>query len=293
MDVLRSAKFNIDWVICNAHPLPLIFGSEFRPVDKLECIFYLHPSWPCIQLLLTQGSDWPLKPLEETDRQCNVAAALKSGNHKGALDHPDLLHKLVKADVEFGYAIPLLLDSINKIPGVLLAPLNIIWQNTIDEHGPVIKKDWLTHYQSYCWDSATLVNSCVKWKELVPCLFGAVLKQLINWAVAAWACFLHAEILAAKFDFQHAFWHLQVSLRIALQTCTQLQENHLAIMSLCLPFGVAPGPLEWGIISEAICNLDRTLLQDRTWDPGTVHLPELAFVPKTSQPDLTEPLAQA
>ena len=45
------------------------------------------------------------------------------------------------------------------VPGILLDPMNIMTQNTIDEHGRSIEKDRLTHNQSYKWGSGTSVNS--------------------------------------------------------------------------------------------------------------------------------------
>ena len=63
--------------------------------------------------------------------------------------------------------------------------MNIQKQNTIDEHGRIIKKDCLTHNQSYKWPSGTSVNSRVITEELIPCMFGACIKRIVNWAVSA------------------------------------------------------------------------------------------------------------
>ena len=40
-----------------------------------------------------------------------------------------------------------------------------------------------------------------------------------------------------------------------------------------LPFGVANGPGDYGIISETIFDLTNDLLQDKTWDPQTTKSP--------------------
>ena len=62
------------------------------------------------------------------------------------------------------------------IPGVLMAPMNITNQNTIDKTGRIIGKDWLTHNQSYKWASNSSVNSRAVKDTLLPCRFGACLK---------------------------------------------------------------------------------------------------------------------
>ena len=126
-----------------------------------------------------------LEPLNEELRCNDVDPALAFGNHKDASLQPKLLQKLVSKDVHFGYCLPLPLDKARKIPGALLAPMNIQKQNTINKHGRIVEKDCLTHNQSYKWPSGTSVDSRVITEELLPCMFGACIKRIVNWAVSA------------------------------------------------------------------------------------------------------------
>jgi hypothetical protein len=135
--------------------------------------------------ILENGLEWPLEPLDEELRRNDVGVALAFGNHKGASLQPKLLQKLVSKDVHFGYCLPLPLDKTRKIPGALLAPMNIQKQNTINEHGRIIEKDCLIHDQSYKWPSGRSVNSRVITEELLPCMFGACIKRIVKWAVSA------------------------------------------------------------------------------------------------------------
>jgi hypothetical protein len=61
-------------------------------------------------------------------RQQDVLDALKFGNHKGASAKLDLLRKLIGKDVKFGYSFALPLSSITLIPGICMAPMNIMVQ---------------------------------------------------------------------------------------------------------------------------------------------------------------------
>jgi hypothetical protein len=79
--------------------------------------------------------------------------------------------KLVTKDDQFGYCLPL--------PLGLLAPMNIQKQNTIDEHGRTVE----THDQSFKWSSGTSVNNQTQANELLPCMFGASIMQIVNWVV--------------------------------------------------------------------------------------------------------------
>jgi hypothetical protein len=51
----------------------------------------------------------------------------------------------------------------------------------------------------------------------------------------------------------------------------QLPEDKLAIITLCLTFGGAPCPFNWGNVSETFCNLANKLVKCEDWDPGTLH----------------------
>jgi hypothetical protein len=103
----------------------LAYGSEFKPVLILELIFLHHPSWSRMESILSKGSTWPLSPLDESDWLLDIDNALDFGNHKGAEGQQELLLKLVKDDVNRGFAFPLSLDIIKSVPGIILAPLNI------------------------------------------------------------------------------------------------------------------------------------------------------------------------
>ena len=154
--------------------------------------------------ILENGSTWPLEDLPAANRKRDLVEALAFGNHKGAKANPKLLRKLVEKDVLFGYGLVLPLETLKVIPGALLAPINIMKQNTIDEHGRVIEKDRLTHDQSYTWGSGTSVNSRVVKDSLLPCRFGACLKRRMNWTVATRKKYPNKRILASKIDYKSA-----------------------------------------------------------------------------------------
>jgi len=52
----------------------------------------------------------------------------------------ELLLKLVSGNVKYGYALPLPLGKIKRLPGICMAPLNIQTQLTINGQGEIIEK---------------------------------------------------------------------------------------------------------------------------------------------------------
>jgi len=95
------------------------------------------------------------------------------------------------------------------------------------------------------------------------------------------------KILATKLDIKAAFRLCHLNALTAVQTCTQLPELHLALMMLRLSCGRAPCPLEFGTISESICDLINAILQHNNWDPLTLFAekPQARVPPKNVLPD--------
>ena len=131
-----------------------------------------------------------------------------------------------------------------------MAPINIMTQNKIDEHGRIVEKDRFTHDQSYKWGSGTSVNSRVDKGDLLPCRFGTYLKRLMNWTVAARKKFLGKKIMSSKIDYKSAYRRCHLNANTEIRTCTQLPEEDFVIVALCLTFGGAPGPYEWGFFQS-------------------------------------------
>ena len=61
--------------------------------------------------------------------------------------------------------------------------------------------------------------------------------------------------------------------KTAIQTCTQLPEEDMAILALRLKFGGPPCPYEWGVVLESIRDLSISIIQDANWDPSQLQDP--------------------
>jgi hypothetical protein len=193
---------------------------------------------------------------------------------------PDLLLHLMSKDVHFGYCPPLSLAKAKKIPDILIAPMNIQQQNTINEFGWIIPKDCQTHNQSFTWSSGTSVNSRIKTEELLPCMFGACIKRIVNWTITACRLFPNIPILASKINFKSTFQRCHLNASTAIQTCTQLVKIGILLMMLRLSFGGKPCPFEWGIISKTIWDLANVILHNNDWDPKELIAPNQHLVPE-------------
>ncbi len=90
---------------------------------------------------LTHGSKRPLVKISKEEQVNNLNNVLIFGNHKGTLTKLELLLKLISKDVKYGYSVPIPLNSVKLIPGLDMAPMSIMAQNTINKFGRVTPKD--------------------------------------------------------------------------------------------------------------------------------------------------------
>ncbi len=145
LEVLRKYNLNLGKALKAQQDSPLGNGKEFKPPSVLQQVFGLHPLLSQMEAFLLEGSKRPLAEISKHEQQQDLVNALTFGNHKGALQKPVILKKLIAKDVKYGYSLPAPLSSIQSIPGLVMALMNIMEQNTIDEFGRIIQKDRLTH----------------------------------------------------------------------------------------------------------------------------------------------------
>jgi hypothetical protein len=293
--VLGKYDFDLHKAFLAQRNTPLGYGSEFRKPDVLEPLLGNHPHWPRISHILQHGSIWPLDPIDEQQRKLDILQGLQFGNHKGATSKPDLLRTLCNKDVIHGYALPLPLSHIHRIPGLHLAPMNIAAQNTIDEHGRIIPKDRLTHDQSFVYEegSGTSVNTRTRKEELAPCMFGGCLRRMLNYIVTLRLKFPGQRIVMSKIDFKSAYRRMHLNVEMARQTCTHLPQDGILLMALRLTFGGTACPSEWCSMSETICDLTNAIMGDEAWDPTKLCSPNAHLVPKIPPLPDDIPFAQA
>jgi hypothetical protein len=77
-----------------------------------------------------------------------------------------------------------------------------------------------------------------------------------------------------------------------MQTITQLPDDELGILMLCLTFGGTPYPFKWNILSESIRDLANAILFDRNWDPLTVYAPSQHMDPAMELMETSIPFAE-
>ena len=124
-----------------------------------------------MQGILSHGLEWPLDVLNKQQQLADNDAALGFGNHKGAQGNLPLLLTLVEKDVRFRYTVNFLLAKAHLLPGIVITPMNIMHQHTIDKMGMILEKSRMTHDQSFEFTPGTSFNSQACMYELLPCMY--------------------------------------------------------------------------------------------------------------------------
>jgi hypothetical protein len=127
----------------------------------------------------------------------------------------------------------LALSPASNFLGLVMAPMNIMTQNTIDKFGQIIiPKNRLTHDQSWKWSSGTSLNIRIQKELIQACQYGFCIRRLIRWAVVARRKYPDQRILTTKFEYKLAYRRGILHFTTALQTAMQLPEDNLAIITL-------------------------------------------------------------
>lgn len=131
--VLTENNNNLTRIITNNNTSILRPGSEFCPQQLLQPIFQGHPLWPELESIITKGAHSPLDTLSESARHQDNTKAITYGNHKATIREKATVLEELETEINQGWQLPIKLLSITTIPAIVIAPLGIVTQKTVDK----------------------------------------------------------------------------------------------------------------------------------------------------------------
>ena len=111
----------------------------------------------------------------------------------------------MKSEVRLGYSLLLPLEAATQIRDALIAPHNVIEQNTITETGEIVEKLRLTHNQSKVFSSSTSVNGRVNKDALQDCIYGFCITRMVHYILALQRLHPFKRIFISKIDYKSAY----------------------------------------------------------------------------------------
>ncbi len=271
--VLRRYSLDLGAAI-RAQPFSALTpGSEFRAPELLAPFLSAHPLWSRFLDRISEGAEFPLREISETDRLADVRANLARGNHKSARGHEAKLIEMLKEEVGRGWQLPLPREAALEIRGCEVAPLGMVAQTSIDEKGNPIDKLRLTHDQSFSPSGTPgrSVNDRVDTSQLTVARFGKAFSRLLYHISYLRQLWPDDPILLTKVDCKSAYRRIHLKATTAVKSCTSIDD--LLLVALRMTFGGAPNPSQWSDVSEVITDLANDLVRRSDWDPEEFHSP--------------------
>ena len=296
--ILEQNDFNLERLLLNDGLSPLMPGSEFRPVALLAPLLEGHPFWPRLRRSLLIGATMDLEDISEDQRHAILDTAMDYGNHKSAATHGDKLLPSLEKEVKKGWHLPLPMDRLHEIPGIIMGPMGAVPQKSLGGNGEESTKLRMTHDQSFDYGSETTksVNQRVLASSLSQCVYGHTLSRLAHAMVSTRWRYPHAAILIGKLDYKSAFRRLHLRAQAALQcviSTTGLMEDPVALASLRVTFGGRPSPTSFSELSEPVTDLANALLRCKAWDPKEIRPIHGTLLGKPKLEDKSVPFAPA
>jgi hypothetical protein len=122
-EILKRFNYNISTAIEAQKDAQVNYGSEFRAHQVLKKVFRLHPHWPKQKEILCHGASFPLQPISNELCQEDLKFHKQQGNLKSGTKLKPILDKIIKEDIERGFALPLPMDILDSLPNASLVPL--------------------------------------------------------------------------------------------------------------------------------------------------------------------------
>ena len=92
---------SLHFAIANQPDSPVSYGTEFLPAWMLAPLMHCHPLWGETEQRLNHGSNYPLLPIEDSERQRDLVAALTYGNHRSVSSNPKF-EPTMKEEILYG-----------------------------------------------------------------------------------------------------------------------------------------------------------------------------------------------
>jgi hypothetical protein len=292
-ELLLDHDYDLSQILEKSQDTTLAYGSEFRPLADLVCIFGKHPNYDFFADIHKHGVDYHFEfELTESERMAELQANLQRGNHSSAKEDEVELLRLAYKEVDHGFAIPIDRSAVHEIKGAAVQAVGIVSQYTITSTGERKLKKRLTHDLSY-WITKfyASINARCNMKMYPPMVYGWCLIRIIHYIIALRLAFPTKRILISKYDFSDAYRRIAHAAKAAAQTILVIGE--VAFICLRLSFGGSVNPPSWCSVSEMITDLSNELPLIAKWDPDQLFSPAQVTVPSPKYLDDSIPLALA
>ena len=279
--ILESVDFDVERLIQTYSRTTLGYGSEFRTVEQLKPLIERHPHFRELSLVLKFGMSYVFeRELDQTTKSEELRTLLARGNHQSAKAHPDRVSNLLEKDVTHGFAIPLPIEAVLRIPNAALQPLGLAHQWTLDKNGNRVAKYRMTQDLSFTSDRMgppRSINSRIDMMAYAEMIYGWCLPRILHYLVALRLAYPSIIIFICKYDYSDAYRRIAHNSSAAVQTLAI--HAGLAYLALRLTYGGTPNPPTWCNFSEIVTDLANEISSCLEWTPDATRSPAQPVAP--------------
>ena len=292
-ELLQVNDYDLTRIIEDNQQTTLCYGSEFRAIDDLESIYGRHELFGFFTEMHQQGMEYHYdRDLTESEKEEELQTNLTRGNHNSAKSCLKELETKINREVMYGFALPVWLSALAKIPKAMLQACGFVTQSTLSESGERKEKSWLTHNLSFSITSPyASVNRRLDRDRYPELIYGFCLLHTIHFIVALRLQFPDKPILISQYDFLDAYQRISHRATSTVQTIIAL--GKIAYIMLVLSFGGSANPQVWCGLSEMLCILSNDIPSMNNWDPDELFCPTQPEVPPPDFLEDTVPYATA
>ncbi len=278
-ELLKESNLDTEEFLAKHQDTTLNFGSEFRPIGDLGRMLGSHPNFAFFSNVLKHGMDCCFtEELSESQRQAEVTAMMKRGNHQSVQEDSEAVAKLLAKDVLHGFSIPLSPDSIPDLANAMVQPAGVVKQFSLQADGSREMKRRLTQDLSFPLTSPSAsVNKRIDMGACAEMICGWCLSRLIHFIVALRLAHPLVRTFIMKCDCSDAHRRVAHSPSAAAQSIIIFAR--VAHLSLRLTFGGSPNPPTWCSFSEMVTDLSNEIPLCSEWDHDALRSPDQPITP--------------
>jgi hypothetical protein len=281
-ELLKESNLDVEEFLAKHQDTTLNFGSEFRPIGDLGRILGGHPNFAFFSNVLENGMDYCFtEELSESQRQAEVTAMMKRGNHQSVQEDSEAVAKLLAKDVLHGFSIPLSPDLIPDLANAMVQPAGVVKQFLLQADGSREMKSRLTQDLSFPLTSLSAsVNKRIDMGACAEMIYGWCLSRVIHFIVALRLAHPLIRIFIMKYDYSDACRRVAHSPSAAAQSIIIFAR--VAYLSLRLTFGGSTNPPTWCSFSEMVTHLSNEIPLCKEWDHDLLRSPDQPTTPSPS-----------
>ena len=125
--IMVAFKGDLGAAIAAYKDSPVNYGLEFRDTTALEKIFLHHEDKTKNISIIKHRSHYHLDTIKEKTRKSDQSAMIIRGNHKSSQSvlNAAALNKTISKEIDHGWALPLIIESLQRIKNEGVVPLGV------------------------------------------------------------------------------------------------------------------------------------------------------------------------